>query len=214
MVDGVEGKPVWVFLPSGTDELVGRQSFECLETLGEVVGHQEGLEVFLQMLMGFVIELLTVASFKVRFMRSTFRSSPRAARTRLCAHLFSPETRLHHRTHRSLVQADGLREAGTLPCPGLSASDPCVPAVDPARYATEEFATPNERRSPENYVTAFAHFAACCGVVCRAYFAFTESRRNRQQGRTPFSHPKHCRLPAKAPASPGRQLLCEADHWI
>lgn len=64
MEDGVESKPIWVFLPSGTDELVGCQSFEGLETLGEVVGHQEGPEVFLQMLVSFVIELLDGGFFQ------------------------------------------------------------------------------------------------------------------------------------------------------
>ena len=38
-----------------TDELVGRESSKGLETLGEVVSHQERVEMFLQLLMGLVV---------------------------------------------------------------------------------------------------------------------------------------------------------------
>ncbi len=46
----VESKPLRVFLLSGADELIGSKHLESLEALGEVVGYQEGLEVFFPML--------------------------------------------------------------------------------------------------------------------------------------------------------------------
>ncbi len=60
----VESKPLRVFLPGSADELVGSKALECLEALGEVVSHQEGPDVFLEVLMGLVIELLDGGFFQ------------------------------------------------------------------------------------------------------------------------------------------------------
>ena len=64
MVDGVESKPIRVFLPSCADELLGCEALESFEAFGEVVGHQESLEMFLQVLMGLVIKLLDSGFFQ------------------------------------------------------------------------------------------------------------------------------------------------------
>jgi len=56
VVDWIESKPVWVFLPSGADELIGSKPLESFEALGEVVGHEAGLEVLFQVLMSLVVE--------------------------------------------------------------------------------------------------------------------------------------------------------------
>jgi hypothetical protein len=54
----IDGKALRFFLPALTDVFVGGQAFECFESLGKVVSHLEGLEMFLQVLMGLVIVFL------------------------------------------------------------------------------------------------------------------------------------------------------------
>jgi hypothetical protein len=56
MMEGIDPKSFWLFLPSLTDVFVGRKASESFESLGEVVSHLEGSEMCLQMLMGLIAE--------------------------------------------------------------------------------------------------------------------------------------------------------------
>ena len=60
----VPDKALWFFLPALTDVLIGGQAFQGLEALGEVIGHQESLQVFLQVLMGLVVILFHCGVFE------------------------------------------------------------------------------------------------------------------------------------------------------
>ena len=68
----IDGKAFGLFLPALTDVFIGGKPFERFESLRDVIGHQKGMEMLLQMLMGLVIAVFTVASLSVRFMRSTW----------------------------------------------------------------------------------------------------------------------------------------------
>ena len=61
-----------VFCPGGTDVFVRCEPFEGLESSAEVVDIDEVGEMLSEVLVGLVIKRLTVASLRVRFMRSTW----------------------------------------------------------------------------------------------------------------------------------------------
>ena len=46
---------MWFLLPTCTDELEGREALEGLQAFGEVVGYQERVQVFFELLMGLVM---------------------------------------------------------------------------------------------------------------------------------------------------------------
>jgi hypothetical protein len=54
----VNGKTIWLFLPALTDVFIGRKASERFESFGKVIGHEEGLEMVLQMLMGLIVVFL------------------------------------------------------------------------------------------------------------------------------------------------------------
>jgi hypothetical protein len=54
----IRGKPCWLFVPALTDVLIGCDSFERFESLREVIGHQEGMQMLFQVVMGLVVILL------------------------------------------------------------------------------------------------------------------------------------------------------------
>jgi hypothetical protein len=56
MMEGIDPKSFWLFLPSLIDVFVGRKASESFESLGERVSHLEGSEMCLQMLMGLIAE--------------------------------------------------------------------------------------------------------------------------------------------------------------
>ena len=47
---------MWLICPAFADELVWRETLECLEPLGEVVSRHEVGEVSAQLIVGFVVE--------------------------------------------------------------------------------------------------------------------------------------------------------------
>ncbi len=51
----VDGQAFWLFGPALTDIFIGGKPSEGFESLGEVVCHQEGLQVLFQVLMGLVV---------------------------------------------------------------------------------------------------------------------------------------------------------------
>jgi hypothetical protein len=53
-VDGIESKSVWFVLPAFTDEFVGGQAAEDLESSGEVVGSEEVVQVRFELVIGVV----------------------------------------------------------------------------------------------------------------------------------------------------------------
>lgn len=55
-MEWVDGESEGCFLPLLADELIGSEAFESFESFGEVVGHEEGLQVFLELLMGLIVE--------------------------------------------------------------------------------------------------------------------------------------------------------------
>ena len=59
-------------LPEFTDEVMEGQSFERFEALSDVIGDEEGVGGLLQVLGVWSSSCLTVASFRVRLMRSTW----------------------------------------------------------------------------------------------------------------------------------------------
>jgi hypothetical protein len=54
----IDRKALRFFLPALTDVFVGSQAFEGFPSLGKIVSHLEGVEMFLQVLMGLVIVFL------------------------------------------------------------------------------------------------------------------------------------------------------------
>jgi hypothetical protein len=54
----IRGKPCWLFVPALTDVLIGCDSFERFESLREVIGHQEGMQMLFQVVMSLVVILL------------------------------------------------------------------------------------------------------------------------------------------------------------
>ena len=50
----IQGKAFWLFLPASADVLIRCESFERFESLGEVIGQQECIQVFFQVLVGLV----------------------------------------------------------------------------------------------------------------------------------------------------------------
>ena len=53
----IHGKAFWLFLPAFADVFIRCESFERFESLGEVIGHQESIQVFFQVLVGLVVIL-------------------------------------------------------------------------------------------------------------------------------------------------------------
>jgi hypothetical protein len=51
----IDGKALRFFVPALTDVLIWGQPFEGFESLGEIVGHQEGIQVLFQVLMCLVV---------------------------------------------------------------------------------------------------------------------------------------------------------------
>jgi hypothetical protein len=51
----VDGKAFWLFLPAFADVLIRCQSFERFESLREIIGHQEGMQMLFQVVMGHVV---------------------------------------------------------------------------------------------------------------------------------------------------------------
>ncbi len=64
MVEGIDSKPKRGFLPKLADELVGSKSSKSFELHGEVVGHQERLEMFFELLMGLIVVAFDGSLFK------------------------------------------------------------------------------------------------------------------------------------------------------
>jgi len=54
-MERVDGESEWAFLPLLADELIGGKSSKGLEALGEVVGHEKGLEMLFELLVSLVI---------------------------------------------------------------------------------------------------------------------------------------------------------------
>jgi hypothetical protein len=54
----IYGKACWLFVPALPDVFIGGESVQRLEALGEAIGHQEGIEVFLEVPVGLVVRLL------------------------------------------------------------------------------------------------------------------------------------------------------------
>jgi hypothetical protein len=52
------------FLPALTNVRIGGKSFQGLEALGEVIGHQESIQVFFQVLMSLVVILFPCGVFE------------------------------------------------------------------------------------------------------------------------------------------------------
>ena len=55
----IDGKAFWLFLPALTDVLIGGKAFERFESLREIIGHQESMEMLFQVVMGLVIILFS-----------------------------------------------------------------------------------------------------------------------------------------------------------
>jgi hypothetical protein len=53
----INGKAFWLFWPAVADVFIRCESFERFESLGEVIGHQESLEMLFQMVMALVMVL-------------------------------------------------------------------------------------------------------------------------------------------------------------
>jgi hypothetical protein len=58
VISWIDAKALGFSLPALTDVFVGGQAFECFESLGKVVSHLEGVEMFFQVLMGLVLVFL------------------------------------------------------------------------------------------------------------------------------------------------------------
>jgi hypothetical protein len=54
----IDGKALWFFLPALTDVFIRGKPFKGFESFGEIVGHQEDVEVLFEVLMRLVIEFL------------------------------------------------------------------------------------------------------------------------------------------------------------
>jgi hypothetical protein len=51
------GKAFWLFVPVLTEVLISGESLKRFESLGEVIGHQEAMQMLFQMVMGLVVIL-------------------------------------------------------------------------------------------------------------------------------------------------------------
>ena len=65
----VDGESEWSFLPLLADELIWCEALEGFESFGEVVGHEEGLQVFFELGMGLVVK-----AFDGRFLESSIHA--------------------------------------------------------------------------------------------------------------------------------------------
>jgi len=63
-MEWVDGKSKGCFLPLLADELIGCEALEGFEPFGEVVGHEEGLQVFFELVVGLVEEALDSSFFE------------------------------------------------------------------------------------------------------------------------------------------------------
>jgi hypothetical protein len=57
MMVRIPDKAFLLFFLASADILIRRESFACIELLGEVVGHQESIQVRFQMVMGLIVIL-------------------------------------------------------------------------------------------------------------------------------------------------------------
>lgn len=55
MLDWIEPEAVGLFSPDFADEFIGRQALQHLQSRGEVISHQKGLQVVLQLVMRLVV---------------------------------------------------------------------------------------------------------------------------------------------------------------
>jgi hypothetical protein len=60
----IDCKALWVFLPAWTDVFIGGKPSKSFESFGEIVGHQEGVEVLFEVLMRLVIEFFDGGFFE------------------------------------------------------------------------------------------------------------------------------------------------------
>jgi hypothetical protein len=67
----VNSKSFWIFLPALADVFIRGESFERVEPLREIIGHQEGLQMLFQVVMG-----------RIGNPNTLFRPAPLAARLR------------------------------------------------------------------------------------------------------------------------------------
>jgi hypothetical protein len=51
----IHGKAFWLFVPAVTNIFIGREPFEGFKSFGEVISHQESVEVLFQVPMGLII---------------------------------------------------------------------------------------------------------------------------------------------------------------
>jgi hypothetical protein len=70
----INGKSFRLFLSASVDVFIRGKAFERFESFREVIGHQEGLQMLFQVVMGLVVIRFRVASLGVWFMRSTWPS--------------------------------------------------------------------------------------------------------------------------------------------
>src|ERR671922_2646085 len=54
----INGESFWLCLPTFTDVLIRSESFQRLESPRDVIGHEEGMQLLFQMVMGLVVVLL------------------------------------------------------------------------------------------------------------------------------------------------------------
>jgi hypothetical protein len=64
VLEGADFETERVFLPGLADELIGCHTAKSLEPFGEVVSHEEGLQVLFELLMGLVVVALDGGFFK------------------------------------------------------------------------------------------------------------------------------------------------------
>lgn len=50
MLEWIDSKAIQLIHPDFADVFIGRQSFECFKSFGEVVGHQEYMQVGLELI--------------------------------------------------------------------------------------------------------------------------------------------------------------------
>ena len=60
----IRGKAFRLFVPALTDVLIRGESFERFESLHEVISHQEGMQMFFQVVMGQVVILFRGGVFE------------------------------------------------------------------------------------------------------------------------------------------------------
>jgi hypothetical protein len=64
VLEGVDFESGCLFLPGLADELIGSEPSESFESPGEVVGHEEGLQVLFELLMSLIVVALNGCAFE------------------------------------------------------------------------------------------------------------------------------------------------------